>query len=168
LHAIVEARRSPGEHDEGRRALGERGSSCGRGTLKEVEVYIDAVAQIVIGLMIGAIAACTNAFYSSFLGRMRELATLMAVGYTSVSVALMTFVEGMILTIVSGAVGIGAAFTLNGHTFRHEGLSLYYQAHVTPSVVAMSILVAVVIAVIGGAAVTIQTLRLNVVAALRS
>jgi hypothetical protein len=130
--------------------------------------YIKAISIISLILAIGATLACINAVYIAFLGRIRELSTLVAMGFTRGRVALITLGESLLMTLIAGFVGLGLGMLVNGRTFSMDEISLIYQARVTAPVVVYGLAVAIAIGVLGAIASIIHSLRLNVLVGLRS
>jgi ABC-type antimicrobial peptide transport system permease subunit len=133
-----------------------------------VEIYVKAVTIISLVLAIGAILACINAVYLAFLGRIRELATLAAIGYTRRRIAWIALQESLLMTLLSGAAGLGLALLADGHSFSMEEINLVYSARVSTDVLVVGGVVAVAIGVLGALASVVHSLRLNVLTSLRA
>jgi putative ABC transport system permease protein len=133
-----------------------------------VSVYVKAISIISLILAIGATLACINAVYIAFLGRIRELATLVAIGFTRGRIALITLMESLFLTTTSGLVGLALGLLVNGRTMTMDEISLIYHATVTPQVIAYAVAVAVAIGLLGAIASVIHALRLKVLFGLRA
>jgi putative ABC transport system permease protein len=133
-----------------------------------LEIYLQAVAVVVVLLSLGAIFACTNAMYAAFLGRMRELATLMAIGYTKRRVALLMLQESILFALVAGLLGFLIGMNIHGHDMAYNQLSLVYTAQVSVTTFVAAMTVSLVIGVVSGIASAFQTMRLEVLNALRA
>jgi putative ABC transport system permease protein len=131
-------------------------------------LYILVVRIVILVLALGAIFACTNAMYGSFLERTREIATLLAIGYTRRQVAVIVIQEGVFLAFVGTAIGILVSLALNGRSMNMEDMQLAYSARVSATTLILSGAVGVAIAVLGCLATVIQAMRLDVLEALRS
>ncbi len=132
------------------------------------------VAYVVGGIMaIGAIFGALNTMYSAVSARSREIATLRAIGFGPVSVVISVFVEALLLAAIGGALGALAAWVMfNGHSVDTLGGGfggqLIFDLAVTPSLVAIGIIWACTIGVVGGLFPAIRAARLPVATALRA
>ena len=129
---------------------------------------------VVGGIMaIGAIFGALNTMYSAVSTRSREIATLRAIGFGPVPVVISVFVEALLLALIGGAIGAFIAwFLFNGHTVDTLGGGfggqLIFDLAVTPALVALGVIWACVIGVIGGLFPAIRAARLPVATALRA
>jgi len=124
-------------------------------------------------MAIGAIFGALNTMYSAVSTRSREIATLRAIGFGPVPVVVSVFVEALLLALVGGSVGALIAWSLfNGHSVDTLGGGfggqLIFDLAVTPALVALGIIWACVIGVIGGLFPAIRAARLPVATALRA
>jgi putative ABC transport system permease protein len=133
-----------------------------------VDTYVEAVMIISLVLAIGAILACINAVYLAFLGRLREIGTLAAIGYTRRRIAWIALQESLLITTLSGAIGLGLAMLVDGRSFSMEEINLIYSARVSTNVLLIGGGVAIAIGVLGALASVLHALRLNVLASLRA
>jgi putative ABC transport system permease protein len=140
----------------------------------QISRILSIVAYVVGGIMaVGAILAALNTMYSTVSARAREIATLRAIGFSPVSVVVSVFVEALLLAAVGGACGALTAWLLfNGHSVDTlgggTGGQLVFELAVTPGLMAIGIVWACVIGVIGGLFPAIRAARLPVAAALRA
>jgi hypothetical protein len=137
-----------------------------RRATKQLSLYLEAVLAVVIVLALGAIFACANLMYATFLERSREFATLVAIGFTKRSVAWIVVQEGFFLSIAGGAAGFLLALALNGHPMRAGEIA--YQVSITVPVIVAGGAISAGIGVLGSALPALLTRRLDVLAALRS
>jgi putative ABC transport system permease protein len=140
----------------------------------QISSILKIVAYVVGGIMaIGAIFGALNTMYSAVSTRAREIATLRAIGFGPVPVIVSVFVEALLLAFIGGAGGALIAWLLfNGHSVDTLGGGfggqLIFDLAVTPGLVALGIIWACVIGVIGGLFPAIRAGRLPVATALRA
>jgi putative ABC transport system permease protein len=139
-----------------------------------ISSILKIVAYVVGGIMaIGAIFGALNTMYSAVSTRSREIATLRAIGFGPVPVVISVFVEALLLALIGGAIGALLAWLMfNGHSVDTTGGGfggqLIFDLAVTPGVVAIGIVWACVIGVVGGLFPAIRAARLPVATALRA
>jgi putative ABC transport system permease protein len=139
-----------------------------------ISKILKIVAYVVGGIMaIGAIFGALNTMYSAVSTRSREIATLRAIGFGPVAVVISVFVEALLLALIGGALGALTAWLLfNGHSVNTLGGGfggqLIFDLAVTPTLVAMGIIWACAIGVVGGLFPAIRAARLPVATALRA
>lgn len=140
----------------------------------QISSILSIVAYVVGGIMaVGAIFAALNTMYSAVSARSREIATLRAIGFGPVSVIVSVFVEALLLALIGGACGASIAWLLfNGHSVdtlgSGTGGQLAFDLAVTPGLIALGIVWACFIGVIGGLFPAIRAARLPVATALRA
>jgi putative ABC transport system permease protein len=140
----------------------------------QISSILSVVAYVVGGIMaVGAIFGALNTMYSAVSTRSREIATLRAIGFGPVSVVVSVFVEALLLGLVGGACGASIAWLLfNGHSVdtlgSGTGGQLAFDLAVTPGLIALGIVWACLIGVIGGLFPAIRAARLPVATALRA
>lgn len=120
----------------------------------------------------GAVFGALNTMYSSVSARAREIATLRAVGFGPMPVALSTLVESAVLALLGGLVGAVVVYlvfngyqvaTLNGSSFSQ----VVFAFAVTPSLIGQGLIAALIIGLVGGVFPAIRAARLPVARALR-
>jgi putative ABC transport system permease protein len=127
-----------------------------------------------IGLVmaIGATFGALNTMYSAVATRTREVATLRALGFGAGPVVISILAEALFLALVGGALGAAVAYlgfngfraaTLNWSTFSQVA----FQFAVTPPLVVLGTVFALVIGLIGGLFPAIRAARMPVATALR-
>lgn len=123
-------------------------------------------------MSIGAIFAAMNTMYASVGARTREIGTLRVLGFRRRAVLFGFILEGAILALAGGAIGVAAAFYFNGHsaaTISFETFSeTVFQFRVTPWLAVKGLIFAVVVGVIGSLLPALRAARLPVIAALKS
>jgi putative ABC transport system permease protein len=149
---------------------------------REVEYYdkqsrvlttlITTLGGIVAFIMgIGAIFGALNTMYSAVAERSREIATLRALGFGAGSVVVSFMVEALLISFVGGVLGCIAVLPLNGlttgamnwQTFSH----LAFAFRVTPVLLEMGIIFALLMGIIGGLPPALRAARRPVAPALR-
>jgi putative ABC transport system permease protein len=140
-----------------------------RRSVSSVDTYFDAMTIISLILAVGATLACVNAVYLAFLSRIRQLATLVAIGFTRWRIALITLQESLVMTVLAGLIGVGVAFlVVNGRSFGMEEISLVYRARMSLPVVLVGIGTTLAIGLLGAVASVIHSLRMRVLVGLRA
>ncbi len=139
--------------------------------LRSAGTYVDfftSIAYFVASILaVGALFGSVNILYSAVSSRAREIATLRAVGYRAIPVAVAVVVEAMLLAFVGALVGgIGTWLVFDGR----DGLVVaeVYQQAVTPALIGTGIGWALVIAILGAIPPAIRAARLPVAAAMRA
>jgi putative ABC transport system permease protein len=135
---------------------------------------LSIVAYVVGGMMaVGAVFGALNTMYSAVNARSREIATLRAIGFGPVPVIASVFVEALLLALIGGACGASIAWLLfNGHAVDTVGGGmggqLIFDLAVTPGLMALGIVWACLIGMIGGLFPAIRAGRVPVATALRA
>ena len=134
---------------------------------------ITIVAYVVGGIMaIGAVFSALNTMYSAVSARVREIATLRALGFGAMAMVISVLVEAVVLATIGGAIGAALAWAFfNGHTVSTTtGVAghLVFDLSVGPELVTIGIVWACAIGVIGGLFPAIRAARLPVATALRA
>lgn len=118
-------------------------------------VLIEAIGlPLSIIMAIGALAGAWNTMYSSVDTRMREIATLRAIGFSGFAAAVGTMVESIVLAAVGGLLGALAVYLLfNGISASTLGggfTQVVFSFAVTGGSVLAGMLMAVIIGFLGG------------------
>ncbi|MGH9682436.1 MAG: ABC transporter permease [Candidatus Acidiferrales bacterium] len=133
---------------------------------------ITVLGSIVAFIMgIGAVFGALNTMYSAVSERSREIATMRAIGFGSGSVILSFVFEALLIAFIGGVVGCIVVLPLNGvttgtlnwQTFSH----LAFAFRVTPLLLGIGILFALLMGLIGGVPPAIRAARRPVAIALR-
>lgn len=149
---------------------------------REVEYYeqqsqvlttlILVLGTLVAGVMgIGAVFAALNTMYSAVTERTREIAVLRALGFGEGSVVVSFLAESLLIALIGGALGAVAVLPLNQftvgalnfQTFAH----LAFAFRVTPDLLGLGILFALVMGVAGGLPPAVRAARSPISATLR-
>jgi putative ABC transport system permease protein len=136
-------------------------------------IYI--IAYVVGGIMaVGAIFSALNTMYSAVSARLREIATLRAIGFGATAMVMSVLAEALLLALIGGAIGAGVAWLFfNGHQVSTSGGGpavghLIFELSVSPALIATGIVWACVIGLIGGLFPAVRAARLPVATALRA
>jgi len=135
--------------------------------------FITKIGVFIAGLMaLGALFGALNTMYGAVSARIREIATLRALGFSSGPVVISVLAESMALALAGGIIGAGGAYlafdgyqasTLNFQTFSQ----VTFAFAVTPKLLVSAILWAAVLGLIGGIFPAIRAARLPIASALR-
>ena len=135
--------------------------------------FIEKIGYFIAGLMaLGALFGALNTMYSAVASRTREIATLRALGFGSTPVILSVMFESLVLALIGGVIGAGAAFiafdgfkaaTINWQTFSQ----IAFAFSVTPRLLVSAIIWAAFIGLFGGLFPALRAARLPIAAALR-
>jgi putative ABC transport system permease protein len=121
---------------------------------------------------IGAIFGAILTMYTAVATRAREIATLRALGFNTMSVLISVLAESLVLGLIGGVIGGVAAYlffngyqtsTINFQTFSQVAFAFL----VTPQLLAMGLFYALVMGLIGGLLPAIRAARLPIASALR-
>jgi len=132
-------------------------------------VTLGSIVAIVMG--IGAVFGALNTMYSAMAERAREIATMRAIGFGATSVVVSFVIEALLISFLGGVVGCLAVLPLNGlttgamnwQTFSH----LAFAFRITPLLMAIGLVFALAMGMIGGVPPAIRAARRPVAAALR-
>lgn len=122
-------------------------------------------------MAIGAVFGALNTMYSAVAERGREIATMRALGFGGPSVVISFLIEALLISLVGGLVGCVAVLPLNGlttgamnwQTFSH----LAFAFKITPDLLVLGVLFALVMGACGGLSPAVRAARLPVATALR-
>ena len=139
----------------------------------------DAINSIInigwfLGILmaIGALAGALNTMYNSVASRAREIATLRAIGYSSLSSFTGTIIESLILSFIGGIIGCIAAYLLfDGLTTSTLGASftqVAFSFKLSQQAIQDAVVLSLIIGFLGGFAPAIRATRLSVIDALNS
>lgn len=116
---------------------------------------ITILGGVVAAIMaFGAIFGALNTMYSAVAERSREIATMRAIGFGGPSVVISFLIEALLISLVGGLLGCIAVLPLNGfttgamnwQTFSH----LAFAFRVTPLLLAMGVVFALAMGLVGG------------------
>ena len=125
------------------------------------------VYGIAIILAIGALFGCINTMYATVEARALEIATLRALGYGSVAVAVSVLLEAILLCVTGALIGAAIAWGLYDGAQSEQGGNSFTLV-VAPAMVGMALLWAVGVALLGGILPSLRAARWTVADALRA
>jgi putative ABC transport system permease protein len=134
---------------------------------------LNVIGTLVAVIMaIGATFGALNCMYSAVVIRAKELATLRAIGFRPVPVLFSVLTEGLLLSLLGGALGALFAWVVfNGNSVSTLGgafAQVVFKLRVTPALVVEGIIMACVIGFLGGLFPALRIVRLPVSQALRN
>jgi putative ABC transport system permease protein len=136
--------------------------------LAQVTTLLNFVGYFVGVIMaIGATFGAINTMYAAVDSRVREIATLRAIGFGGGAVVVSVMVESLLLAVPGAILGAAIAWLLfNGNSAQFASIS--FPLAVTPSLMVLGIVFSLVIGLIGGFMPSIRAARLPVATALRA
>jgi putative ABC transport system permease protein len=130
--------------------------------------FFTAMAYLVGVIMAcGALVGAMRIMYAAVSSRIREIATLRAMGYEPIPVAVSVLVESAALSLFGAVIGAGAAWLLCDGRHSSVGNSIF-DLDVSGLLIAQGLGCAVFIAILGGVMPAIRAARLPVTEALRA
>lgn len=134
---------------------------------------IGILTSVVAGIMaFGALFGALNTMYSAVSTRQVEIATLRAIGFSGLPVAVSVLAEALALAVSGGLLGALLAWVLfNGMTVSTLGSNFTQVAFsfaVSPQLIARGLAWAVIIGLLGGLLPALRAARLPIVDALRA
>ena len=136
-------------------------------TFKGLRGLLDFVSYFIgTQMAMGADCAALSSLYASVDARGREIATLRALGFGATPVLASVLIEGLLLALGAALAGAAIAWLVfNGKVINAEGLT--FPLAVSPHLVLISILWALVIGLAGGLLPALRAARLPVASAMR-
>ena len=120
---------------------------------------------------IGAVFGAMNTMYAIVAQRTREIGTLRALGFSRFSILLSFVMESVLLALIGGVLGCLLAFTMNGYTAGTGSTAsfseLAFAFKITPQVLIIGIVFAVVMGLVGGLLPAFRASRMPITRALR-
>ena len=109
---------------------------------------------LAIAMAIGALAGAWNTMYSSVDARMREIATLRAIGFGGFPAAVGTMVESLLLAATGGLIGSAAVYLLfdglSASTLGTGFTQIVFTFSVTPDAIGQGMVLALIVGFLGG------------------
>jgi putative ABC transport system permease protein len=137
-----------------------------------VTTLIQVLGLLVALVMgIGAVFGALNTMYSAVAARVREIATMRALGFGAPMIVASFVFESVLIASLGGALGCLAALPLNGftastinwQTFSH----LAFSFRVTPDLLLIGLAFALLMGLLGGVLPALRAARLPIASALR-
>ena len=121
---------------------------------------------------VGAIFGAILTMYTAVASRAREIATLRALGFNSISILVSILGESLVLGGIGGLIGgFGAYLAFNGYQTSTMNFQTFSQVafafRVTPLLLTMGLVYALVMGLVGGLFPAIRAIRLPIPLALR-
>ena len=135
--------------------------------LKALSLYFGAVYLIVFVLVGAMVVSSANTIYTSFLGRTRELATLMAIGFSRRRVMLMMTTESLLLTLFGSVVGMALAMIAQGYRVPLEAEATAYAVRISPEVLVVGVAIGAATGLLASLVANVQVSRIDVMRGLR-
>jgi putative ABC transport system permease protein len=138
-----------------------------------VTTLITVLGGLVAAVMgLGAIIGAANTMYSAVAERGREIAVLRALGFGGRSIVTSFLVESTWIALIGGVIGCIAVLPINGittgtinwQTFSH----LNFAFRITPDLLALGVVFAMFMGLVGGLPPAIRAARANVAATIRA
>jgi len=131
--------------------------------------FIGLVVAVIMA--IGSSFAAMNTMYAAVAYRSREIATLRVIGFSRPSILTSFVLESLLLSLLGAVVGIVLMLPFNGHTTGIGNQVTFsetvFSLQMTPQVVIVAIVFALVMGLLGGFAPAWHASRQEILAALR-
>jgi putative ABC transport system permease protein len=128
--------------------------------------------MVAVIMAIGSCFAAMNTMYAAVANRSREIATLRIMGFSRPGILTSFVFESLVLSLLGALVGIVLMLPFNGMTTGTSNMVTFsevvFSLRMTPFVVGVAILFAMVMGLLGGLAPAWHASRQNIVAALRN
>ena len=140
---------------------------------KTLTQVLSVIAYVVGGIMaVGALFGALNTMYTAVSTRGKEIATLRALGFGATPVVISVFVEAVALALLGAALGSLAAWLFfDGHIVSTSGggvAQIVFALTLTPGLIAVGVIWAFVIGLVGALFPAVRAARLPVATALRA
>jgi putative ABC transport system permease protein len=120
---------------------------------------------------VGAVFGAMNTMYAIVAARTREIGTLRALGFSRRAILVSFLIESVILAFLGGVIGCLLAFPMNGFstgTGQTQSFSeIAFSFRITPEIVVIGLVFAVIMGVVGGLLPAFRGARLPITSALR-
>ncbi len=139
--------------------------------LKASSTSLIVIACIIaLFLTIGAMFAAANTMYAAVASRGREIGTLRALGFSRRAVLISFMSESLVICLLGGALGCLATLPLNGITGGTQSSTfseIAFSFSFGPIILALGMILALAMGLVGGLFPALRAIRLQVVNALR-
>jgi len=137
-----------------------------------VTTFIRVMGFLVALVMgIGAVFGALNTMYSAISARVREIATMRALGFSEANIIVSFVCESLFIALIGGIIGCIMVFPINGYTVSTMNWQTFsniaFAFRITPDLLAEGILFALFMGFIGGLSPSVRAARLPVAIALR-
>jgi len=142
------------------------------GQSQVLTILITILGSLIAAIMaIGAVFGALNTMYSAIAERGREIATIRALGFSGSSVVISFLLEALLIAFAGGVVGCIAVLPLNGLTtgaMNWQTFSrLTFAFKITPDLLGMGLLFALIMGAFGGMLPAIRAARREIAPSLR-
>jgi putative ABC transport system permease protein len=126
---------------------------------------------VVLIMGVGAVIGALNTMYAMISERSREIGTMRAIGFSQFSIVLSFVFEALVIAFIGGVIGCVSVLKLNGYTTGTMNMQTFshvaFAFQITPILLAVGILFALLMGVVGGVPPAIRAARRPVALALR-
>lgn len=126
---------------------------------------------ITIIMAVGALFGAANTMFAAIGSRTREIATLLVLGFSPISIMLSFIFESVLISALGGVLGILMALPVNGITSSTTNFSsfseLAFQFQITPAAMLAGMIFAVALGLLGGFFPALRASRQTLSTALR-
>jgi putative ABC transport system permease protein len=133
---------------------------------------ISVLGGLVVLIMgVGAVIGALNTMYAMVSERSREIATMRAIGFTRLSIIFSFVFEALLIAFIGGVIGCLCVLKLNGYTTGTMNMQTFshvaFAFQITPVLLAVGILFALLMGIIGGVPPAVRAARRPISVALR-
>lgn len=126
---------------------------------------------VVLIMGVGAVIGALNTMYAMISERSREIGTMRAIGFSQYSIVLSFVFEALVIAFIGGVIGCVSVLKLNGYTTGTMNMQTFshvaFAFQITPILLAVGILFALLMGVVGGVPPAVRAARRPVALALR-
>jgi putative ABC transport system permease protein len=126
---------------------------------------------VVLIMGVGAVIGALNTMYAMVSERAREIGTMRAIGFSQFSIVLSFVFEALLIAFIGGVIGCVSVLKLNGYTTSTMNMQTFshvaFAFQITPILLAVGILFALLMGVVGGVPPAVRAARRPVALALR-
>ena len=130
---------------------------------------LGGLVAVIMG--VGAVIGALNTMYSAVSERSREIATMRAIGFAGSSIAVSFVFEALVIALIGGLIGCLFVMPLNGFTTGTMNMQTFshmaFAFKVTPLLLALGVLFALLMGLVGGVPPAIRAARRPIALALR-
>jgi putative ABC transport system permease protein len=130
---------------------------------------LGTLVAVIMG--VGAVIGALNTMYSAVAERSREIATMRAIGFASVSITISFIFEALLIALVGGLAGCIAVLPLNGFTTSTINMQTFshlaFAFQVTPPLLIGGVIFALLMGFVGGVPPAMRAAGRPIAAALR-
>ena len=133
---------------------------------------ISVLGGLVVLIMgVGAVIGALNTMYAMVSERSREIATMRAIGFARSSIVFSFVFEALLIAFVGGVIGCLSVLKLNGYTTGTMNMQTFshvaFAFQITPILLAVGILFALLMGLVGGVPPAVRAARRPIAVALR-